>query len=130
MVAGKGGGKRAGAGRKAGEAWQSQRPARAVARQNVARIMESGQDPILGVMEIAENRELDPDTRLRAYAIALPYCRPRLSAQVTIDATPKGGAQDVDQAALLARMMGMLDRLSTSSKPAPVTIDVNAVDEA
>ncbi len=83
--------------------------------------MESGKDPLMGLLEIAEDRSLDPDTRVRAYIGALPYTRPRLSAQVTLDATPKDGQAALSQGQLMDRMVRMLDRLAP---PRPIEVQV------
>ena len=124
---GHGGGKREGSGRKPGAAWASgkPRPVRKVARANLLGVMEGGRDPLMGLLEIAEDRSLDPDVRVRAYVGALPFCRPRLSMQVVADATPRDGAASVSQEALLERMVRMLDRLAP-----PRAIEGEAVDLA
>ena len=113
-VSAKSGGKRAGAGRKPGARWHGPRPKQlsTLARATTIGIMSDGRDPLLGVLEIAEDRQRDDDTRLKAYAIAMPYCRPRLSMIVTADASPQDGAQTVSQEHLMQRMITMLDRLA------------------
>ena len=121
---GSGGGKRQGAGRKPGAAWASgkPKPVRSIARSTLIGVMEGGRDPLIGLLEIAEDRSIDPDIRVRAYVGALPFCRPRLSAQVTMDATPKEGAT-VSQEQRMERMVRMLDRLAP-----PRVQDLQAID--
>ena len=108
------GGKRPGAGRKAGKDWHSARPkkARQIAKQNIVEIMETGRDPLLSLLEIADNPETPVDLRVKAYQAALPYCRPRLSMKVTADATPKDGQQEVSHTDMLDRLLRMLDPLA------------------
>ena len=77
-------------------------------------------------MDIAENPEIDVDVRVRAYIGVLPYCRPRLSAQLTLDMTEKNDQEKVSQDAILTRIVGLLDRLA----PIPPTIDGESTDEA
>ena len=123
------GGKRAGAGRKAGSDWHSKRPPaiRTVARANVLELLQNHQDPLLGLLEIAENRDLDPDVRVKAYIGAMPFVRPRLSMSVSADVTPDK-VEKVDKAQLLERMLEQLDRLQ-ASKPAKVTVEASSEPE-
>lgn len=116
------GGKRAGAGRKAGKDWHSGRPkkARQIAKQNIVEIMEAGRDPLLSLLEIADDLETPVDLRVKAYQAALPYCRPRLSMKVTADATPKDGQQEVSHADMLDRLLRMLDPLA--KRPAVIEV--------
>lgn len=113
-VQGSSGGKRPGAGRKPGAGWKGPRPKQlsTLARATTIGIMSDGRDPLLGVLEIAEDRARDDDTRLKAYAIVMPYCRPRLSMVVTADASPKDGQPSVSQEQLMDRVVRMLDRLA------------------
>ena len=128
---GSGGGKRAGAGRKAGAAWASgkPKPARRLARTNLVQVMEGGRDPLLGLLEIAEDRDVDVDVRVRAYAAALPFCRPRLSMQVVADVSPKDGRSEVSQEQLVERLSRMIARLAPPVQHDPVTIKVEAGDQ-
>ena len=121
------GGKRPGAGRKAGAAWKSARPPaiRAVARANVLDILQNHPDPLLGLLAIAEDREVDADVRVRAYIGALPFIRPRLSMSVSADVTPTKDDK-VDKADLIARMLERLDSLRPSEQ---IDVLVNAAPE-
>lgn len=121
------GGKRAGAGRKAGKDWHSGRPKKAgqIAKQNIVEIMEAGRDPLLSLLEIADAPETPVDLRIKAYQAALPYCRPRLSMKVTADATPKDGQQEVSHTDMLDRLLRMLDPLAKR----PVVIEVKDAEE-
>ena len=125
------GGKRPGAGRKAGAAWHSARPPalRAVARSNVADILQNHPDPLLGLLEIAEDRSIDPDVRVRAYVGAMPFIRPRLSMSVSADVTPDK-AEKVDKAQLLDRMMEQLNRLQASKEPPALTLEASPEEPA
>lgn len=124
-------GKKPGAGRKAGAAWKSDKPkpVRTIARANLISIMEGGQDPLLGLLEIAGDRAVDVDVRVRAYAAALPYTRPRLSMQVIADATPRDGQPTVSQEALLARMLQTLDRLAPPRPVEALVIEAEPDDQ-
>lgn len=128
----KSGGKRPGAGRKAGADWHANRPKQLsrLARATTIELMGNGRDPLLGVLEIAEDRARDDETRLKAYAIAMPYCRPRLSMVVTADASPKDGATTVSQEQLLDRMVRMLDRLAPPRPRELPTIEAGPMEIA
>ena len=125
------GGKRPGAGRKAGEAWHSARPPaiRSVARANVLDLLQNHQDPLLGLLEIAEDRDVDPDVRVRAYIGAMPFIRPRLSMSVSADVTPDK-SEKVDKAQLLGRMLDQLDRLQASKEPPQLTVEASPEEPA
>lgn len=124
---GQSGGRRPGAGRKPGKAKVSP-TIRATARANVVEILQNRRDPLMSLLDLADDTETPVDQRIKAYAAAMPFVRPRLSMAVTADVTPKDGAEKVDQALLLGKMMSMLDRLAGSNKPVPVTIETKATE--
>lgn len=113
------GGKRKGAGRKSGAEWQSKRPQKVMvkARQTLVQIMEEGRDPLLSLLEIADSPETPLELRVKAYQAALPYCRPRLSMQVTADATPKDGQQEVSGTHMVEKISQMLEAFKPQQKP-------------
>ena len=122
------GGKRPGAGRKAGAAWKSARPPaiRAVARANVLEILEKDRDPLVSLLKLADDPMTPVDQRIKAYIGAMPFVRPRLSMSVSADVSPEKGVEKVDQQLLLGKMMDALERLSRSTAPVPVTIEAKA----
>lgn len=125
------GGKREGAGRKAGAAWASgkPKPIRKIARANLVGIMEGGRDPLLSLLALADDPSLDPDTRVRAYAAALPFCRPRLSMVMSADVSGDKGNR-VDQAQLIGRLTTMLERLAPQRKLDLPTIEGETADNS
>lgn len=119
------GGRRVGAGRKAGSAAGRILTIRGAARERIAELMVEGRDPLDVALAIAFDDSEPTPMRLQAAAVALPFVHPKLSAQ-TIQATSLHG--NIDQAAVLASLLDRLDRLArpasgpvidVSSEPAP-----------
>lgn len=121
------GGKRPGAGRKAGDAWKGQDPAppdlRGMARARVREVLTTSNDPIAVLIEIANDSSVDVQTRVTAAIGAAPFMFPRLSASVV--ATAPINAKE-DTAHLIERLSQRFARLVP---PAP-TIDAEAVETA
>ncbi len=105
------GGRRSGAGRKAGSGWESPRPAtlRAAARDVVHRVLESDRNPIKILLEIASDESHPVDSRIAAANYAAPYLFPRLSAAV-IDA--RHTVERIDSTDLIARLSDRIARLA------------------
>lgn len=82
------GGRRAGAGRKAGEAWAPKQPSdiRSAARQRVRALIADGRDPLTLLLAIAEDERQNAQLRVEAAARAAPFCFPRLSTVALSDA--------------------------------------------
>lgn len=120
------GGRRAGAGRKSGDAWASKapEPVRALARAKVQEILTSERDPLDVLVRLAFDEEQDPTLRVQAAAAAMPYLRPRLSAMVAMN-VPAGGAGQVDAQQLLQCLNERLARLAP-----PVTLDAEPAEHA
>ncbi len=83
------GGARPGAGRKSGDQWASKKPVavRVLARRKLVAALEGNEDPLTVALAIANDPEQDVSVRLQAVQTVLPYMYPRLSAQITADAT-------------------------------------------
>lgn len=119
------GGRRPGAGRKAGEAWKPCKPApvRDMARARVREVLTTAQDPIAVLVEIANDRTVDVQVRVQAATSAAPFIFPRLSAAVVASAAP---IDKEDNKHLIDRIMGRLERMQPSvvehqsADPAPV----------
>lgn len=109
------GGRRAGAGRKAGSGWHPEsRTIRAAARDKIVQLVGSSADPLSFVCDLANDPSQDIELRLSAASIALPYLHPRLSAMASVSATvPKGS----DPQQVLETVLGRIARL------APPTIE-------
>jgi hypothetical protein len=108
------GGKREGAGRKAGDGWKAPKPAtlREASRQTVAKIFRDGGDPLSVVCEIALDAANEPTLRIEAAKAALPFLYPRLSAVVTASIDPnKAGGGGVTAAAMARRLNDKLAAL-------------------
>ena len=112
------GGKRAGAGRKSGDAWHSRKPApiRDMAKQRVREVLTTAQDPLSVLVEIAADATNEPTLRVQAASAACPFMFPRLSAAVV--ATAPATARD-DTAGLVERLMQRFARLA----PPPAIIE-------
>jgi hypothetical protein len=83
------GGARPGAGRKSGEQWATKKPVavRTLARRKLVEILQREDDPLSVAIAIAGDDSQDVSVRLQAVQTVLPYIYPRLSAQITADAT-------------------------------------------
>jgi hypothetical protein len=114
------GGKRPGAGRKSGTAWQGKtprpQPIRQMANARVREVLTSANDPIAVLIDIANDSSVDVQVRVQAASAAAPYMFPRLSAAVV--ATAPASAKD-DTAALVERLMHRFARLA----PQAITIE-------
>jgi hypothetical protein len=81
------GGRRAGAGRKAGDAWKGKVPrpplAKALAQRVVREVLACDRNPVLRLVEIAYDPKVPVDTQVAAAAAACPYLFPRKSLDVT-----------------------------------------------
>ena len=109
-MAGDHGGRRAGAGRKAGSGWKPHvANLRVAAVEQMQSIVGSQRDPLAVVVEMACDPTLDRQTRLGAAAIALPYLYPRLSA-TTVQATHL--TAKVDPAQLIDRLAERISRIN------------------
>ncbi len=112
------GGKRAGAGRKAGAAWASKKPAsvRDMAKARVREVLTTAQDPLAVLVEIAASNDADPQLRVQAATAACPFIYPRLSAAVVANlGTPEKGDP--------ARLVDELLQRIAKRVPAMPTID-------
>lgn len=107
------GGKRAGAGRKPGEAWKGKNPrpkaVRDMASARVREVLTTANDPLAVLVEIANDREVDVQVRVQAATAAAPFMFPRLSA--TVVATAPMSARD-DTAHLVDRLMARFQRIA------------------
>lgn len=120
------GGKRPGAGRKPGKAWDGVTPRppdiRTMARSRVREILTTAQDPLAVLVEIANDAEVDVQVRVQAATAAAPFMFPRLSAMVV--ATAPATAKD-ETAGLVERLMQRFARLAPpvrTIEAEPVTI--------
>jgi hypothetical protein len=119
-LAGGHGGKRAGAGCKAGVAHPA-RALRAEARAKLSQLVGSAADPLEFVCKLACDPAQTVDLRLEAARTALPYLHPRLSAMASVSATmPKG----TDPAQLLETVLGRIARITAPG------VTINAVASA
>lgn len=87
------GGKREGAGRKAGAAWYGPNHSggtalRRMSREKVKLLLEKGADPLEMLCAVAVNDDLPLDVRMHAAALALPHIHPRLTAVAMANVTP------------------------------------------
>ncbi len=110
------GGKRAGAGRKPGAAWQGKNPRepalRDMAKSRVREVLTTAQDPLAVLVEIANDRAVDVQVRVQAATAAAPFMFPRLSA--TVVATAPLSARD-DNAGLVERLMQRFARIGQAT---------------
>ena len=120
------GGKRPGAGRKAGAAWHGRdpRPAsmRELAKSRVREVLTTKNDPLAVLIEIANDPEVDVQTRVQAASSAAPYMFPRLSATVVAHA-PINAKEDTAQ--LIERLSQRFAKLVTVQ-----TIEVTSTEVA
>lgn len=115
------GGRRAGAGRKAGSGWHPEsRTIRAEARAKIVALVGSSRDPLEFVCNLACDPEQDVELRLSAASIALPYLHPRLSAMATVTSKAPDGA---DPQQVLETVLQRIARLA----PPVQTIEAEAV---
>lgn len=105
------GGARVGAGRKGGAAWSGKKPRciRDMASSRVRQVLDTANDPLAILVEIANDEEVDVALRVQAASAAAPYMFPRLSASVV--ATAPATARD-DTAGLVDRLMNRFARLA------------------
>ena len=133
-MAGGHGGKRAGAGRKAGANWGKGSAAYAIresAREEMVRVVGTESDPLRFVIGLVGNPELDLSVRMEAARTALPYLMPRLSAVATATTRIEAKTPQQALAALLAKLGGpaalptvetpllTIDGDATLAEPAP-----------
>ena len=109
------GGKRAGAGRKAGIPLPS-RSLRVEARAKLATLVGSSADPLQFVCELACEPEQTMEVRLEAAKPALPYLHPRLSALASVHTSVPSGA---DPQAVLETVLGRIARLAPTIEAFP-----------
>ena len=108
-MAGGQGGKRPGAGRRAGSGWKPcVANLRIEAVEQMRQIVGSDRDPLAIVIEIACDPKTDRQTRLGACSIALPYLYPKLSA-TTVTATHVSA--QIDAGELMQRIAERIGRL-------------------
>lgn len=119
------GGARSGAGRKAGSAAGQVQVLRKVSRQRIAEAMQDGRDPLAVALEIAFAKDVPTPLRLQAALGALPFCHPRLSAQM-IDS--RSVRVDVDAGAAMGRLSAALDRLAPAGAPPVLTATAEPVE--
>lgn len=109
------GGRRLGAGRKPGSAWQPANASlRALVRQNVQAVVESGANPIEFLANVVRDEKVPLETRMTAAQIVLPYIAPRQSVAVVAHTS----STQADPQALLASLQARLARLSGPAAPA------------
>jgi hypothetical protein len=124
-LAGGHGGKRTGAGCKAGVAHPT-RALRAEARAKLSQLVGSAADPLEFVCKLACDPAQTVDLRLEAARTALPYLHPRLSAMASVSGTmPKG----TDPAQLLENMLGRIARITSSIVTVEAALPVDGVTE-
>ena len=120
------GGKRPGAGRKPGEAWKGAAPrppgVRDLAKARVRQVLNSSDDPLAILCEIASDREVDVQIRVTAASAAAPFMFPRLSASVV--AMAPATSRD-ETSGLVERLMRRFDLMAP--KPAE-TVDATLVE--
>jgi hypothetical protein len=116
-MAGNHGGARAGAGRKPGARWFSQR----IKDTSVARLAElaaGGRDPLELLIHMAFDRSLEPALRVTAATNAVPFLHPRLSsAQVETRSTSLHAQVDPEQ--LVASLQERIERVRQPALEAP-----------
>jgi hypothetical protein len=104
------GGRRAGAGRPPGSGWKP--TVAAMREETIAQmrsIVGSDTDPLMMVVNMALDANLDAQTRLGAASIALPFLYPRLSA-TQVDA--RTTVVKIDGAALMDRITARLEHIA------------------
>ena len=113
------GGRREGAGRPAGSGWLPAVGAmRASAAERLTSIVGSSRDPLEVAIDIASDTTLDPQLRLGAASIAIPFLYPKLSS-TTVAANHT--VTRVDTAEVLQRIEERISR--ASALPAPLLGD-------
>lgn len=121
------GGKRFGAGRKPGEAWKGVAPRpkalRDLAKSRVREVLNTKNEPIAVLVDIANDTAVDVQIRVQAAIGAAPFMFPRLSASVV--ASAPATARD-DSAHLVDRLMQRFARLA----PPVQTIDAENLSDA
>jgi hypothetical protein len=109
------GGRRPGAGRKAGSGWTTNTAMwRAAASAQALDVVGTERDPLGFVLGVVADTKIDVQTRLGAASIALPFLYPRLSSShisgVHLAARVDASSEDVRQ-----RLMDRLSRLAPPS---------------
>ena len=107
------GGKRPGAGRKPGAAWAGKTPRepaiRSMAKSRVRQILETKNDPVAVLVDIANDTNVDVALRVQAATAAAPFMFPRLSAAV-VSVAPQTAKHDSER--LIERLMTRFQRLA------------------
>jgi hypothetical protein len=108
------GGRREGAGRKAGAAWkgpqsEGKTALRKLSKARVQVLLADGHDPLVFLSAVIANNDIDLATRLHAAGLALPHVHPRLTALAVADAGQ--GAVRADTRDLIERLNVQISRL-------------------